>query len=30
VVGRVQDRAMGALTTAERDTFLRLLRRVVD
>ena len=27
---QVQDRAMGALTTAERDTFLRLLRRVVD
>ena len=29
VVGRVQERSMGGLTAAERDTFLRLLRRVV-
>lgn len=30
VVGRVQERSMGGLTAAERDTFVRLLRRVVN
>jgi DNA-binding MarR family transcriptional regulator len=30
VVGRVQERSMGGLTAAERETFLHLLRRVIN
>ena len=30
VVGRVQERSMGGLTATERETFLHLLRRVIN